>query len=155
MMGQAHGYTAQLIQRLEAEHREILAEFDALVALGERGPVDRSILVHLAWTIYLHDRAEDAIVFPALDGSYALGRHIRAEQHEHRIIETQFEDLELRFSLGGEWLQQARTLRAFLLRHFAHEEDVVFARAATVLDPLSDELLLRYEQERTFLLHPS
>ena len=140
--GDFHGL---LFRRLIEEHREILALLDTI-----RGR-DASF-ARLVRAIRIHFRAEEAIVFPKLDGSYELGHHVRIDQAQHRAIDAMLRDLE-HVQLGGaEWLDRLAGLRDQLVAHFADEENVVFPRAHNVISsPDEQALLVLYEQEREFL----
>jgi hypothetical protein len=148
--GEYHGL---LFDRLVEEHREILAMLDDAVAIDEDDVIGRrSAFRRLARVIRIHARAEETIVFPALDGSYELGHHVREDQAHHRAIDARIRELERSSVIGESWRARIRDLRTMLECHFADEEQVVFPHARCVIsDPRSRELLDEYDQERELL----
>lgn len=149
MYTETDGYPGQLFHRLVEEHREILALVDQLLATDPLDP--RAAIARLATTIRVHARAEEAVIFRVLDGSYELGHHVREDEHEHRTIDAQLRMIERRAGAGVPWRDQVEALRVMLLRHFDDEEEVVFPRARYVVNPRSDDLLRLYDQEREYV----
>jgi hemerythrin superfamily protein len=146
MYVETSGYPGQLFHRLVEEHREILATLDATLEVD-----DSAGFARVAQMIRIHARAEEAVIFPVLDGSYELAHHVREDVEEHRTIEAQLREIAQRDAMGKAWHDQARALRVMLVRHFQDEEEVVFPRARNVINPRSNELLELYEIEREFL----
>lgn len=143
------GYTGQLLRRLTEEHHAILAALDLLIDsdtpdLAER----RKAFAWIARAIRIQAEAEDRVLFPLLDGSHELGHHVREDEERFRAIDARLRRLERSDLLD---VEELRSLRAMLVREFEDEERVVFPRAQMVLDPNSDETLLKYDQERAYL----
>lgn len=147
-------YHGLLFDRLVEEHREILAMLDATADIDDDDVIGRrTAFRRLARIIRIHARAEEMIVFPALDGSYELGHHVREDQAHHRAIDARIRELERGSAIDQSWTAQIQSLRTMLEVHFADEEQVVFPQARCVIsDPRSRELLEEYDQERELLL---
>jgi hypothetical protein len=138
------GFYGFIFNRLIEEQHEILAMLDAVDA-------DPVALPMLARAIRLHDRAEEIVLFPVLDGSYELGHHVRDDIREHRAIEAMLRDLEHGDPRQPAWKHQLDLLRAALEHNFTDEQDV-YTRARTVVsDEHAQQLLGVYEQEREYL----
>lgn len=136
-----------IFTRLIEEHREILALFDAALVDGEPATFRR-----LARILRVHAKAEELIVFPALDGSHELGHHVHEDVLIHRDIDEQLRALENSADRGPAWLARASALREILLAHFADEEVLLFPGAHCVIsDQHSQDLLNEYERECAFL----
>jgi hemerythrin superfamily protein len=136
-----------IFNRLVEEQHEILGLADAFA----EGPDNPALLATLARAVRLHDRAEEVVLFPILDGSYELGHHVREDVREHRVIESLLEELQRRDPTEPGFRRQINELRAALEHNFVDEQDV-YARARTVVsDEHAQELLGVYEQEREYL----
>lgn len=137
-----------LFGKLIEEHRMIAALFD--IAIGSRELDDRrAAFATLARELTLHMRAEEEIVYPALDGSYELGDRIHEARREHERAAARLETLEELGDSGDVWLAKVRALRAEVEHHVREEERAVFPRARMVLDRLhQEELLELYEQDK-------
>ncbi len=153
MYVETDGHPGLLFHRLVEEHREILRILDELRATDAAAPPaeQAAVVARLGRIIRIHARAEEAVIFPVLDGSYELGHHVREDEQDHRTIDAQVSLIERRAASGQTWLDQLEALRVMLLRHFEDEEEYVFPLARYVLNPRSDDLLRVYELEREYL----
>lgn len=136
-----------IFARLVEEHREILAILDGALEDGQPASFRR-----LARILRVHARAEELIVFPALDGSHELGHHVHEDVQVHRDIDQQLRALEQSADRGPAWRARAMTLREILVTHFGDEELRLFPGAQCVIsDQHSQDLLNEYERECAYL----
>ncbi len=143
------GYSGLLFRRLTEEHQRILAALDLMIDSDDPDPeTRRAAFERLARAIRIQSAAEEAIVFPVLDGSFELGHHVREDQARMRGIEARLRKIERSDEIDA---AQLLVLRSMLVREYDDEEQVVFPRALMVMDSTVDTMLLEYEQERAFL----
>lgn len=154
MLVDTGGFHGFVFDTLIAEHRAMLGMLDRLRALPATD-VDarRAAFAELSRAVYAHARAEELIVFPALDGSHELGHHVRLDKREHQAIEGLMRDIETTPASSLDWARKVAMLADLLHRHFVDEEEVVFPHARNVIsDQHSAELLTSYETERDLVL---
>jgi len=114
---------------------------------------DRAGLARLARMLRIHARAEEDIVFPALDGSHELGHHVREDQALHRVIDAELLAVE-REPDDAAWQPRLAALRVTLVAHCAEEESQLFPRARCVIsDSHARDLFDVYELEQEMLAH--
>jgi hemerythrin superfamily protein len=112
-------------------------------------PTRAAAFHQLARMIRAHARAEDEIVFAALEGSHELGDHMRVDHVAHVAIAEALADVEAIAPSSSEWKRRLHGLYALLESHFRDEETVVFPRARYVLSAQhAAELLVLYEKDR-------
>jgi hypothetical protein len=142
-----------LFERLVEEHRDILAMLAATLEIDDTDMLGRRAgFARLARVLRIHARAEEAIVFPRLDGSYELGHHVREEQAQHRAIDGRMKEIERSSAIGDAWRAEVEALRRVLEQHFAVEEKFLIPHAHCVIsDPDAHTLLADWDQECEFL----
>lgn len=154
MLVDTGGFHGFVFDTLIAEHRSIAAKLERIRALpAEDAETRRVEFAELGRLIYAHARGEELIVFPALDGSYELGHHVRLDRREHQAIEAMIRDIESTPAASLDWSRKLTLLADLLRRHFADEEEVVFPHAHNVIsDQHAAQLLDTYEAERDLVL---
>jgi len=154
MLVDSGDYHGLIFGRLREEHREIVSLLADVMRLDD-DEARAAAFARLAQLIRIHDRAEDEIVYPVLEGSRELRHHMREDTKDHRAIDALLRSIEVDSAAGPGWQERLTALRAALDHHFADEEEYVFPRAhAVISSPEEQEMLLFYEQEREFLSRP-
>jgi hemerythrin superfamily protein len=154
MLVDTSGFHGGVFATLLEEHRVITGMLDELLRRPAGEAAERgAAFTALARTVRAHDRAEEAIVYPPLDGSYELGHHVRIDRRQHRAIEELLQAVERTPADDPAWTGRLSELQRLLARHLADEEGVVIPRARFVISGQhASELLLAYERERDRIL---
>ncbi len=148
----SHG---RIFDRLVEEHRQIVAMFDR--ALAQPTPEGcAAAFAEIAHFLRAHERAEEEILYPELEGSREIGDHVAEDRREHADLEARMRVLEALPPDSGAWSPLVRDLRDAFVRHAADEEQVLFAGARTRFgDDRSELLLIEYEMDRDLALKHS
>jgi hemerythrin superfamily protein len=142
-----------VFERLVEEHVAIRKLLEAGLASHADDPTRTAAFHQLARMIRAHARAEDEIVFAALDGSHELGGHMRADHVAHAAIAEALDDVEALAPSSPAWKQRLHGLSALLTSHFRDEETVVFPRARFVISAQrAAEMLALYDRDRELAL---
>lgn len=151
--GQRHPTAAAVIERMRADHRAVIKRTDAMLAnadtiagAGRGGSAARTALratvAHLARQFATHMRAEDEVIYPAVEGALPSSRErlqpLAAEHEELRSMLVDLRDAlqRPRTPARDEQIEVAvRDLVDLLRIHIRKEEAVVFTVAARLLPP--------------------
>jgi hypothetical protein len=147
-------YAGRVFDLLIEEHRVILGLFAALRALPAHAVAERRAgLAEVGRLLRAHARAEQEIVFPALDGSHELGHHVREDRRQHAEIDADLCAIEALDPAGTAWAQEVAALAALVARHMADEEEILIPGARRVIgDTYAETLLLEYQLDRDLTL---
>jgi len=146
-------FDGSVFDRLTEEHRTIRALLDGLLALEVDDVRRTAWFARLAELVRAHARAEDEIVFPALEGSHELGRRMRQEHAHHQRIEALIHGVVVQPATSDEWAHRLRMLDVALRDHFYDEEHNVFPLARYVISAEhAADLLNLYERDRDLTL---
>ena len=122
--------------QLRRDHESALAELDALSGEAD-DPRCRFRLqrVRRAWMI--HALAEEAVVYRALEGAFAAGSAIRADERfvEHELVESVFDKMGACRPRSSQWNARLNVVRGLIARHIETEHCETFTQLAARFDP--------------------
>jgi hypothetical protein len=127
---------------LSGQHRELEELLEALVSEESPSGDGEERTRELAALIRLHSRLEERHLQPLIlrfEGRFRA----REELEDHLTLCELAEELEESTPGGPEWLARLTALEDLLVAHVQEEEEALFARIATGLNPREGEELLR------------
>ena len=135
------GGVTDIHQHLKADHQRLLEQFATLVVRDAPADGQASALADFECALIAHFEAEEAQLFPVLDGEF--GEEIRALREEHELIRRQFGDLLSANGPAKTTLAQALSQR--LQRHAEREDGMLY----TLVNDRSESE--RYQRLVTYL----
>lgn len=137
---------------LAAEHEQVLAIFDKMLATDDRQTTKRKILLmKLGHALDKHAYAEEHVVYPAL--REANDRADAAElETEHGEVKTFLYQLHNMAPDLPEWITTVRDFRNSVSAHARMEEDEVFPRLRGEIDDALDARITHEVNKAGFMM---
>ena len=126
---------------LAAEHKAVLAYFDALEATGDSQSFKRAhLLTKIKNALAKHSLEEENVIYPALrdKGEIPAADTLNSE---HGYVKTYLYELENMPKEGPSFLAKAREFRVMLEAHIREEEDEIFPALKKRLSEEENDIL--------------
>lgn len=139
-------------QALAAEHKAVLAEFDALEGTSEKDVAKRAVLLaQMKHALGKHALEEENVIYPALR---EIGEVEGADElnQEHGYVKQYLYELENLPNGSPEFLPKLRKFRDYIESHMREEEEELFPRLKARLDEARNAHLTKAMNKEGFKL---
>ena len=137
---------------LAAEHEQVLAMFDKMLATDSSQKFQRSMLLSkLAHALDRHAYAEEHVVYPALRESNDVSDAAKLET-EHGEVKEFLYRLKNMESDDPRWIDTVREFRASVAAHAKMEEEQVFPQLESELSEELDARLTKEVAKASFMM---
>ncbi|HEX6217643.1 MAG TPA: hemerythrin domain-containing protein [Sphingomicrobium sp.] len=152
LLAQSFIATDDWAESLTAEHEQVLATFDKMLATDESQTIQRSLLLgKLAHMLDRHAYSEEHVIYPALREAN--------EKSDAETLETEHGEVkEFLFRLKGmeandpTWIDTVREFRESVAAHAQMEEDEVFPRLKSEIGEALDSKLTKELAKASFMM---
>ncbi len=140
----------ELLEQLKREHKEVQDLLEKAEATGEGAEKTREQLADkLKEKLLPHSKAEEKVLYARLADEEESRDLIAEAKDEHQEDEQLLKELLSTETDAPEWIQTLKKLRDAVAHHVQEEEDEIFVKAESLINPEEmDELLLLYREEK-------